>query len=70
MSVAWEQLEEYVSAAYASSGRIERGEMVDLAFDRDAPDEVIDALDAIGSRVFGTPDDLRAFLRDQGLLSD
>ena len=70
MAVSWEQIEEYVSAAYGAAGRVERGDVVDRAFDSDAPDDVVDVLDAIGSRVFGTPDELRAFLREQGLLSE
>ncbi len=68
MAVSWGEIERYVTEVYGATGRVERADLVDRAFDEDAPDHVVDVLDAIGSRVFGTPDQLRAFLTEQGLV--
>ena len=68
-AVDWALLEPYVQSAYEQHGRIERADVIDLAYDDGADDDVIDAIDAIGSRVFLTPDDVRAFLASQNLIS-
>ena len=51
-------------------GQIVRGPIVDAAEDDGAADAVVDALDGIGSRVFNSVDDAKAFLVSQGLVED
>ena len=69
MAIAWSQIEQYVTGSYEQQGRVERADVIDLAYDDNADDDVIDVIDAIGSRVFNTPDDVRAFLTSQNLVS-
>ena len=69
MAIAWSQIEPYVTGAYEQQGRVERADVIDLAYDDNADDDVIDVIDAIGSRVFNTPDDVRAFLTSQNLVT-
>lgn len=69
-AVDWARLETYVQSAYEANGRIERADVMDLAYGEDADDEIVDALDAIGSRVFNSPDDVRAFLVGQHLVNE
>jgi hypothetical protein len=69
MPVSWSQIEPYVRAAYETHGRVERADVIDLAYEDDASDEVIDAIDAIGSRVFNTVEDVRAFLVSQHMVT-
>jgi hypothetical protein len=69
MAIAWSSIEEYVTRAHEMQGRVERADVIDLAYEDNADDDVIDTIDAIGSRVFKTPDDVRAFLSGQNLIS-
>jgi hypothetical protein len=69
MAIAWSSIEEYVTRAHELQGRVERADVIDLAYEDNADDDVIDAIDAIGSRVFKTPDDVKAFLSGQNLIS-
>ena len=68
-AVDWALLEPFVQSAYEQHGRIERADVIDLAYAENADDDVIDTIDAIGSRVFNTPDDVRTFLADQKLIN-
>lgn len=70
MAVPWSKIEPYFEQAYAAQGQVERQDVIDLAFAEDEPDEVIDAIDAIGSRVFRTIDDAKAFLKGQNWVED
>jgi hypothetical protein len=65
MPVDWSKLEEYFVRVFEAMGQIERQDVIDLAFANDEPDDVIDAIDALGSRVFRSIDDARAFLVSQ-----
>lgn len=69
MPVSWSQVEPYVRAAYETHGRVERADVIELAYEDNASDDVIDAIDAIGSRVFRTVEDVRAFLMSQNLVT-
>jgi hypothetical protein len=69
-AVDWALLEPYVQAAYEDHGRVERADVIDLAYGDNADDDVIDTIDAIGSRVFNTPDDVRQFLVGQKLVNE
>jgi hypothetical protein len=68
-AIDWALLEPYVQAAYEQHGRVERADVVDMAYAEDADDDVVDTLDAIGSRVFNTPADVRDFLVNQKLVN-
>jgi hypothetical protein len=65
MAVPWSKVEPYFEQAFAAQGQIERQDVIDLAFAQDESDDVIDAIDAVGSRVFRTLDDAKAFLVSQ-----
>ena len=69
MAVAWSEIETYVQRAFEANGRVERADVIDLAYDDNANDDVIDAIDVIGSRVFNSPDDVRAFLAGQNAVN-
>ncbi len=67
--VKWDTISGYIDKAFSVKGRIERADVLDLA-DLDHPsDDVIDALDAIGSRVFTSTSDVRNFLIAQGYVT-
>ncbi|HEY8491815.1 MAG TPA: DUF2795 domain-containing protein [Dehalococcoidia bacterium] len=68
--VRWEQVEPFVRRAYEAVGRVERADVVDLAYDAGVDDDVIDVLDALGSRVFATPEDVRQFMVSQNLVAE
>jgi hypothetical protein len=70
MAVDWSLLEPYVQAAYEEHGRIERADVIDLAYGENADDDIIDSIDAIGSRVFSSPQDVREFLVGQKLVNE
>jgi hypothetical protein len=70
MAVPWSKVEPYFEQAFAAQGQIERQDVIDLAFAADESDDVIDAIDAIGSRVFRTIDDAKAFLKSQSQVHD
>jgi hypothetical protein len=65
MPVPWSKVESYFQEAFAAQGQVERQDVIDLAFAQDESDDVIDAIDAIGSRVFRTIEDAKAFLVSQ-----
>lgn len=68
-AISWQSIETYVQAAFDQHGRVERADVIDLAYNDNADDDIIDTIDAIGSRVFRSPDDVRTFLSGQNLLS-
>jgi hypothetical protein len=68
-AVPWEKLEPYFLDAFAANGQVERQDVIDLAFGEDESDDVIDAIDAIGSRVFRTVDDAKAFLKSRDMIT-
>ncbi len=70
MPVKWSKLAPYIENGYASEGRVERSHIVDAAYDDAADDDVVDALDALGSRVFNSVDDAKQFLSSQGVVED
>ena len=70
MPVKWSRIAPYIEHGYASEGRVERSKIVDAAYDDAADDDVVDTLDALGSRVFNSVDDAKQFLASQGLIED
>ena len=67
--VTWDMISKYVEQALSTWGQIERADLVEYAENDYASDDIIDALDAVGSRVFRTQEDVRKFLTDQGYIS-
>jgi len=69
MAVSWSQVAPFVQAAFERQGRVERADVIDLAYEANVSDEVIDAIDEIGSRVFPTVEATREFLTAQGVVT-
>ena len=69
-AVAWSTIEPYFVEAFQGRGQVEREDVINLAFADEASDDQIDAIDAIGSRVFRTVEAARDFLKTQNLVSD
>jgi hypothetical protein len=65
-AVKWDIISDYIDQVFNTNGRIARADVLALAEIDNASDEVIDALDAIGSRVFTSPSDVHSFLTAQG----
>ena len=65
-AVKWDTISGLIDEAFSARGRIERSYVLALAEADNADDDVIDALDAIGSRLFQKPDDVRDFLIAEG----
>jgi hypothetical protein len=70
MAIKWSRVASYLENGYASTGRVDRTTVVDAAYDDAAADDIVDTLDALGSRVFNSVDDAKAFLASQGLIED
>ena len=67
-TVECSQIARYIEEAINTMGLVERARVIDMAYDDGASEDVIDVLDALGSRVFATPDDVREFLTTQKLI--
>ena len=70
MPVKWSKVAPYLENGFASQGRVERASIVDAAYDDDADDDVVDAIDALGSRIFNSVEDAKQFLASQGLIEE
>lgn len=70
MAVKWSRVAPYIENGFANEARVERSKIVDAAYDDAADDDVVDALDALGSRVFSSVEDAKAFLVSQGVVED
>ena len=68
MAVAWNDVEPYVRKAFDRAGRVERADVIDLAYEQNASDDVVDAVDVIGSRVFSSVDAAHQFLLAQNAI--
>jgi hypothetical protein len=66
MAVKWSKIAPYIENGFAAQGRVERASIVDAAYDEGADDDVVDALDGLGSRVFNSVDEAKDFLVGQG----
>jgi hypothetical protein len=69
MAVSWSEVEPYLQQAFDRAGNVERADVVDLAYADNASDDVVDALDMIGSRVFPSVDAAKQFLVGQNAVS-
>jgi hypothetical protein len=70
MPVPWTKNAPYIENGFATNGRVERASIVDAAYDDAADDDIVDALDGLGSRIFNSVDDAKAFLVSQGLVTE
>jgi hypothetical protein len=70
MAVKWSRVAPHIEAGLASRGNVERSSIVDKLFDEGADDDVIDAIDGIGSRVFNSVEEAKQFLLSQGLVEE
>ncbi len=70
MTVAWAEVKPFVQEAFDRMGRVERADVVDLAYEKNANDDVVDAADVIGSRVFPSVEAARDFLISQKAVSE
>ena len=70
MTVKWDKVAPYIEAGLANEGRIERSGIVDKAYDDAADDDVVDAIDALGSRIFMTVDEAKQFLLSTGSVEE
>ncbi|MBI5287380.1 MAG: hypothetical protein HY873_00205 [Chloroflexi bacterium] len=70
MAVKWSKVAPYIESGLASRGNIERSSIVDVAYDDAADDDIVDAIDAIGSRIFMTVDEAKQFLLSQGAVEE
>jgi|GEM_PF-840271 len=69
-AIDWALIETYITDAFEQHGQVERADVIELAYAENADDDVIDTIDAIGSRVFKSTDDVRAFLVSQKLVNE
>jgi hypothetical protein len=70
MAVKWSKVAPYIENGLASRGNIERSSIVDAAYDDAADDDVVDAIDTLGSRIFMTVEETKAFLLAQGAVEE
>ena len=70
MAVKWSKIAPYIENGFASNARVERSSIVDAAYDDGADDDIVDAIDGLGSRVFNSVDEAKAFLVSQSLVED
>ena len=64
--VKWDLISGYVEQVLNTNGNIARADVFALAEMNNASDDALDALDAIGSRVFTSSDAVRSYLTTQG----
>ena len=70
MAVKWSKVAPYIEEGFASNARVERTSIVDKAFDDGADDDIVDTIDAIGSRIFNSVEEAKQFLLSQGLVEE
>ena len=68
-AVEWSEIAKYFEDAFPLKGRVERRDVMDLADADLASDDAVDAIDAIGSRVFPSIEAAKEFLVSQGYVS-
>ncbi len=65
----WEEIESLVKPWFDQGLKPDRGDLIDLAYQRDASDAAIDALDSLGPRPIESLASLRELLEKNGTLS-
>jgi hypothetical protein len=65
---SWSAVEALVKPVFDSGAQPERQDLVDLAFAKDASDDVVDALDSLGGRPIASLEALREQLSRNGVI--
>ena len=65
----WADVEVLVKPWFDQGLQPERGDLVELAYQKDASDDVIDALDSLGSRPVASLESLKEQLEKNGALA-
>ena len=65
----WADVETLLKDWFDQGLQPERGDMIDLAYQKDANDDVIDALDTLGSRPVASLESLKEQLQANGALA-
>jgi len=65
----WSDIEALVKDWFDRGLQPERGDLIDLAYQKDANDDVIDALDTLGSRPVVSLEALKELLEKNGVLA-
>jgi len=65
----WADVEALLKDWFDQGLQPERGDMIDLAYQKDASDDVIDALDTLGSRPVASLESLKEQLQANGALA-
>ena len=65
----WSDVEALVKDWFDQGLQPERSDMIDLAYQKDANDDVIDALDALGGRPVASRESLKQLMTDLGVLA-
>jgi hypothetical protein len=65
----WSDIEALVKDWFDQGMQPERGEMIELAYEKDAHDDVIDALDTLNGKPVPSLDSLKQQLTDNGVLA-
>lgn len=68
-SVTWEDVAKYIEASFNATGMVDRTIALDMAFNQQAPDGVVDAIDGLSSKAFPNPDAARQFLKEKGYIA-
>jgi hypothetical protein len=69
VAVKWDLISGYVEQVFNTNGNITRADVYTLAEMNNASDDILDALDAIGSRAFTSPSAVRSYLTAQGYIA-
>jgi len=69
MSAQWSEIEALVKPWFDAGHTPERGDLMDLAFEKDASDDIIDAFDTLGSRPVTSLAELKELLTKAGALA-
>lgn len=69
MPAPWSEIEALVKPWFDAGYSPERSDLIDLAFAKDASDDIIDAFDTLGSRPVTSLEDLKERLEQAGELA-
>ncbi len=69
-AIKWDAISDYIEEALGTKGLVQHEDLMAMALANNASDEVVDALDAIGSRVFRSASEVRNFLVSQGYVAN
>lgn len=69
MPADWTQIEALVKPIFDQGLAPDRNDLVELAYQKDAPDDIVDALDTLGSRPVASLDALKEQLTANNALA-